>query len=638
MPKEVNAVGRLPRPTITQWRTARAPAVNGERKPTRTRFTLGVAGIAVLSLLAAACGSTSPAKSAAVSTDSGVQAVNPGKGAPQRGGTLNVLGTGDVDYMDYNVSYYSIGYLAQRMWVRGLYAYPAVPGKTTTAEPDLATGPPVISNGTTYTLTIRSGAEWDTTPLSPVTAADAVLGLKRACNPVQPFGGLPDFYNLIQGYAAFCNGFAKVAPTVKAIKAYIDSTNISGVTASGQTLTFHLTHPASYFVDELTLPAFNPAPPESLNWLPASAAAGQNTFADGPYKIQTYVSAKKIVFVRNAAWNPSTDPIRKAYVDQVVVTETGNQTTNQQILQTNTAAGGMEFDSFPPVASVLGLLSQMEHGSKDFNLGRTYSSNPYVVFNTVSPNNGGALANVKVRQAISYAIDRTHLIQDDNGPLVSPPLTHILPIGINGAQDVPANYNPYPYNTRKATQMLKAAGYSSGLTLTFLYRTQNSLAANIFQTLQADLSKVGIKLVGLAVPNADFYTKYMSVPSVARRGVWDLALAGWGPDWYGDAATSFFEPLFSGPASYPPVGSNFGFYNNPAVTSLIAAAAEQGNQATAATMWATIDKDVMRDAPIYPITQPLQPNYHASYVHNAVYIPALQQFDPTNVWLSTPSG
>jgi peptide/nickel transport system substrate-binding protein len=43
----------------------------------------------------------------------------------------------------------------------------------------------------------------------------------------------------------------------------------------------------------------------------------------------------------------------------------------------------------------------------------------------------------------------------------------------------------------------------------------------------------------------------------------------------------------------------------------------------------------MKDAPIYPITQPLWPTYHASYVHNVVYVPALQANDPTNVWLST---
>ena len=53
---------------------------------------------------------------------------------------------------------------------------------------------------------------WDTSPARQVTAADALLGLKRSCNPAQPFGGLPDFESLIVGYAQFCNGFAKVCP------------------------------------------------------------------------------------------------------------------------------------------------------------------------------------------------------------------------------------------------------------------------------------------------------------------------------------------------------------------------------------------------------------------------------------------
>ena len=39
-----------------------------------------------------------------------------------------------------------------------------------------------------------------------------------------------------------------------------------------------------------------------------------------------------------------------------------------------------------------------------------------------------------------------------------------------------------------------------------------------------------------------------------------------------------------------------------------------------------------------PVSDPQQPNYHASYVHNAVYIAAIQNFDPANVWLSTPGG
>ncbi|HKB32049.1 MAG TPA: ABC transporter substrate-binding protein, partial [Streptosporangiaceae bacterium] len=238
-----------------------------------------------------------------------------------------------------------------------------------------------------------------------------------------------------------------------------------------------------------------------------------------------------------------------------------------------------------------------------------------------------------VRQALSYGINRAHLIQDDNGPAVSPPLTHILPPEVTGA---PANFDPYPYNPTKAKQMLAAAGYPNGLTLKMLYRPSSSLSSKLFQTLQADLAAIGVKITGLGVPSADFYTKYLQVPTVAHAGTWDVSLAGWGPDWYPDGAVSFFNPLYSGAPSYPPTGSNFGFYNNPTVNSMITQAASAASASAANALWGQLDHMVMADAPIYPITDPQQPLYHASYVHNAVYVPAIQQFDPTNVWLSTP--
>jgi peptide/nickel transport system substrate-binding protein len=306
---------------------------------TRTRSFGALAGLAALALTVSACGSSGTSAGGGtggkVSLNSGLQGLN-GTGTPKKGGTLNMLGIGDVDYVDYNISYYTIGGLGQRPWVRGLYAYPAVPGKVTTPAPDLATTEPAVSNGgSTYKVTIRQGAQWNTSPPRQVTAADALLGIKRACNPVQPFGGLPDFETLIKGYAAFCAGFAKAKPTVAGIKSYINGHSISGITASGQTITYTLVHPASYFTDMLALDPFFPAPVESLNYLPASAQSAQHTIADGPYQIQTYVPARKIIYVRNPSWDASGDPIRKAYVEKIVVTETGNQTTNQQILQTN---------------------------------------------------------------------------------------------------------------------------------------------------------------------------------------------------------------------------------------------------------------------------------------------------------------
>ena len=41
----------------------------------------------------------------------------------------------------------------------------------------------------------------------------------------------------------------------------------------------------------------------------------------------------------------------------------------------------------------------------------------------------------------------------------------------------------------------------------------------------------------------------------------------------------------------------------------------------------------MKDAAFFPITNPLQANYHAAQVHNTIYIPAMQGFDYTNVWI-----
>ncbi|MGN6130586.1 MAG: ABC transporter substrate-binding protein [Nocardioidaceae bacterium] len=582
----------------------------------------------MLTLTAAACGGGGGGGQSAPGQNGTQETANAVKG-----GTLNMLGAGDVDYMDPNVSYYSIGYLNLRMWSRQLFTYPADPNKVTTPVPDLATQIPTMDNGgiskdgLTYTITLRDGAQWNTSPARPVTAQDVVRGVKRTCNPVQPFGGTPDFATLIAGYQDFCNGFAKAGHSVGAIKSYVEGHDISGVTAKDdKTVVFKLTSPATYFVDMLTLPAFSPAPKEFLDYLPASQDLAKHLVSDGPYQVESWSPTKSIVYTRNPAWKASSDPVRKAYVDKIVVDETVSQDSIQQQLQTSSPNADMEWDQGPPQSVLPQLIA-----TKDplLNIGETASSNPYIVFNTVSPNNKGALSKLKVRQALSYAINRKNLIQVNGGPDLNNPLTHVLPSNIDGS----TNIDLYPYDPQKAKKMLADAGYPNGLTVKFLYRNASEASSKMFQTVSQDLSKIGVNVKGVASPNADFYTKYLEVPGVAKRGVWDLSLAGWGSDWYGNAALSFFAPLFSGKPSFPPQGSNFGLYENPKTDQLIQQAATAKSLDQAKSLWAQADKQVMEDAAFFPITNPKEPNYHASQVHNAVYLPAFQNFDPTNVWL-----
>jgi peptide/nickel transport system substrate-binding protein len=593
----------------------------------RTSRLTAVAALCTVGLAVTACsGTIKPATTASGGAASGPAAVS--------GGTLNMLGTGDVTYMDPNISYYSIDYLAERMFSRQLFTNPAITGQVTNPVPDLATEMPTAGNGgisadgKTYTIKIRQGAKWDTSPARQITAADEVRGVMRTCNPIQPFGGIPDFNDLIVGYSTFCSGFAKVAHTPAAIAAYMDKTPLPGVVATdASTVTFKLTHPASYFVGMLTLSAFSPAPVEINQYLPASSEQATHTISDGPYKVDSYVATKSINFSRNPAWTASTDPIRKAYVDKIVINETSTQDSVQQQLETGTPSADMEFDAFPPPNQLPALIAK---GDPNLSLGLTASNNPYVVFNTVSPNNNKALGNVKVRQALSYAINRSNIIQVLGGPKVNPPLTHVLPPNIVGGE---TSFDLYPYDPTKAKQLLSAAGFPNGFTLKLLYRNSSQGSTKAFQTIQQDLSKIGVKVTGVPSPSADFYAKYLTVPAVAQRGVWDLSLAGWEADWYGNAALSFFNPLFSGPASFPPTGSNFGLYNSATTNQAVTAAITATTVDQARSLWAAADKSVMTDAAIFPLTSPLQPNYHASQVHNAVYVPAIQQFDPTNVWI-----
>lgn len=552
-------------------------------------------------------------------------------GTPKQGGTLTVLGEGDVDEaMDINIGYYTLDSLAYQLYNRPLYTYPSVHCKTFTLVPDIATAPPVSSdNGLKYTVTIRKGAMWDSTPPRQVNAADVVRGVKRSCNPNTPFGGQPDFSDIITGYSDFCSGFAKVDSTsATAMANYINSNNIAGVQVDPKdplTVDFTLTKPASYFEGILEMPPFAPAPVESLQSVPNSANSWKTVLSDGPYKIQSYDPGKSIVFVRNPVWTQASDPVDHAYVNEIDISETGTDTGIYQQILTNSPQADMQWDVHVPASNIPGLIA-----SKDprFQLETESAANPWLVFNTVSPNNNGALKNPLVRQAISYAINRSELLQDGGGPTIEVPLTHVIAPGTDGSSP---DFDLYPYNVTKAKQLLQQAGVTH-LTLTDIYR-KSTAEDKDFQTLQNQLAQVGITLKALSGPSGTVYGKYLNPGTAAKQGAWDIAEVGWGPDWFPSGAKSWFEPLFNG-NNLPPNSSNFGFFNDPKVNTLMQQA-ETASASAAPGLWHQADQEVMKQAAVYPIANPNEGFLSGSQVHNCVIIQPLQNCNLANVWLSS---
>ena len=202
-----------------------------------------------------------------------------------------MLGQSDIVNLDTVSADFEPSNLLERMFARQLFAYPVSSNFADELKvaPDVATEIPTMANGgitdggRTYTIHVKQGVMWDTTPPRQVTSGDFVREFKMLCNPVSPVSDPGYFETTIVGMASYCDSFTKVSGTVAAMDAYEEGTVLPGVSAPNpSTIVFKLVQPTSDFLNILALGFCSARPVEYMKYLPDGVALRQHTLSDGP--------------------------------------------------------------------------------------------------------------------------------------------------------------------------------------------------------------------------------------------------------------------------------------------------------------------------------------------------------------------
>lgn len=195
----------------------------------------------------------------------------------------------------------------------------------------------------------------------------------------------------------------------------------------------------------------------------------------GPFKFVSFDASQNIVELAGnpTYWNGPTS-IPKLRVKTV---------TDANSLQAELQTGGVDIaplpSNLPPDT-----LKSME-SNPNLNVGKFDGSNiQYLVFNVQSP----PLDNVKVRQAIGYAIDRQKIVSEllfDQAKVANsilPPQSWAYTPGTE-----------YHYDPAKAKQLLQEAGYKNE-PITFKYGSGNAAVNQYAQVIQSSLTDVGLNV------------------------------------------------------------------------------------------------------------------------------------------------
>ena len=357
-------------------------------------------------------------------------------------------------------------------------------------QPGLATKWELQDGGKTVALTLREGVKF--ADGAPLTAEDIKWSLDRCRNP-------------------------KNGPWVDLV-ASIDSVDIISPTS----IKLKLKHP-----DPSILPAlatFNTAilPSKLFEAAPGTTdeekakAYAEKPIGTGPFMLAEWKRGVSMRLVRNKFyWKKGDDGQALPYLDEVEFQIIPDDSTRLLKLKAG-ELGGTEFIPFTRVKELKAdneLRMELWPSTKVNYL--TLNCHEKLPDGTANP-----LANVKVRQALNYAVNKDALIAIVTQG-VGVPMTSFMSL----TTPLYHKQELYKYDVAKAKALLKEAGFEKGFETSSLTVAGNQDGLNILTTLQQMWSAIGVKLKIEPVDNATLTKRYRAEDFTMRTGGWTNDIA-----------------------------------------------------------------------------------------------------------------
>lgn len=304
--------------------------------------------------------------------------------------------------------------------------------------PELAESWTVSDDGLTLTFTLRDGVAFSNG--TPLVAGHFKTVFDRILDPETGSG----------------NSWRMAAVT--SVEAPDDSTLVLNLSAPAPGLLGHL-------AVSKALGVFDPASVEdgTINTRPIGT---------GPFMISDFQPGNRVLLEKNPHYWRDGLP----YLDAVDIRIIGDETVRRTALVT----GEIDWSFAIPAQSVEELSARDDVIVDATPAGAYY----YIGVNTEA----GPLSDVRVRQAIAFAINRDNIVQAaefGNAAVTQDP--------------IPANsawafgYAPYEQDLERARALLAEAGYPDGFELDIMPTTEIQATIRAAQVVQADLATVGIR-------------------------------------------------------------------------------------------------------------------------------------------------